>query len=59
MSKAKDPNFDKWAETWDGVWTLFRFYWPRVNKVSNNYPHYVRENMTIDEIKLAVLKEEK
>jgi len=52
--KAKDPNFDIWSETWDGTWTLFQLYWGKIGSVADDYPDYVRENMTIQEIKQAL-----
>ncbi len=54
---AKDPKFDAWAKTWEGTWTLFQLYWPRMAEVSDDYPDYVRENMTISEIEQAVKDE--
>ena len=51
---AKDPKFDEWSETWEGTWALFRFYWGKVDHVSDDYPDWVRENMTIGEIEQAL-----
>lgn len=59
MKAAKDPNFDTWSETWDGTQTLFALYWREGDLHGDDTPgsltpDYVRENMTIAEIKTRV-----
>jgi len=52
-SKAKDPKFDKWSETWPGTKTLFQFFW-NSERTDDGFPDFVRENMTIAEIEQFV-----